>query len=245
VGHRIKELGWLTTITTAALLTGTVPAAHAEEPTSPTARDDDGERAARAALALRTAREARQQHAIDGDTARVREAVALLEDAQWEGSWGEDREPDPAIAAELEACKAILGDAAPAPTPAPTTARGPMVDVHPADLIRTTIDTDPRLRARWRRGSALMGVGIPVMVAGGVLFVSGAVFGLVNLIDNDFNGVGLGLFLGGVVALGGGGTMIGFGVRDRIVAKRDARRRLDLSLLPRRDGFALGLRMRF
>ena len=198
------------------------------------------ETAAQKAVSVAVA--ARMQYAKDGDPAPVREAIAQLEDVQWASSWSEEQSPDPALQAELEACRALLEAPPPRPVTPPSAAG---IDVHPSDMVRATIDADPRLRKRWRRGGTLVGFGIPVVIAGGAMFVSGAVFGLVNLIDNDFDGTGLGLFLGGFAAMGAGGTMIGFGIRDRAVAKRDARRRLAIATLPRRGGLSLGAVLRF
>jgi hypothetical protein len=193
--------------------------------------------------ALSAAVAARLQYEKNGDLAPVRAAIAQLEEVQWAASWSAEKTaPDAAIDAELAACRALLESPAPRPAPAPNVAG---IDVHPSDLVRATIDADPRLRKRWRRGGTLVGFGIPVVVVGAGMFVSGAVLGVVNLIEDDINGSGIGLFLGGFAAMGAGGTMIGFGIRDRSVAKRDARRRLDLAMLPRRGGLSFGMSLRF
>jgi hypothetical protein len=217
------------------VLAGATPARAepSEAPTDATATRD----------AVARASAARRQYAIDRDPAAVRAAIERLEELEW-SALHEEREPDAEIAAELEACRALLHSPTPAPAPAPAPA-GPAIDVPTADLIRATIAADPQLSKRWRRGSVLFGFGIPVTIVGAGMFVGGAVLGIVNVVDQNFDGSGLGLFLGGFAAMGAGGTMIGFGVRDRAVAKRDARRRLQMSLLPRRGGASFGVALRF
>lgn len=228
-----------------ALVLGAVAAApiataHAEDPT-PAATADARDRAA---AAVRAAKAAREQYVIDGNAAPLRAAITRLEEIQWEMSWA-DSTPDALaseLADELAACQQVSSRPAPA---APPAQHAVGVDVADADLLRATIASDPTIRRRWRRGSALMGAGVPVMIVGGGMLVSGAVFGLVNAFDRDFDGTGLGLFLGGLAAMGGGGAMIGLGVKDRVIAKRDARRRLQVSVVPRKGGAWAGLQLRF
>ena len=121
-------------------------------------------------------------------------------------------------------------------------------DARDRDVLRRSIRGDDRLRARWTRGWALVGVGTPVSLAGLGLVMG---FGFQALVLGDGNHehrdgylVGVGGSVGGAVMLAAGLAMLGVGGHDIVQTKRGARR-LHVSFSPTRGGAYAGLQLRF
>ena len=121
-------------------------------------------------------------------------------------------------------------------------------DARDRDVLRQTIKADARLRARWTRGWVLVGVGIPVTLAGlGLAFRF--VFDVSILCDGNSEHSescrrGIPGLAGGMVLLAGATAMLGVGGHDIVQTKRGARR-LHVSLSPTRRGAFAGLQLRF
>jgi hypothetical protein len=125
-------------------------------------------------------------------------------------------------------------------------------DVACRDLVRAQIGKDFELRRRWRRGSLLVGLGVPVAAGGVALTIAGALLWntvAVDRFDHDPPlpppAAPIAMTFVGVAAVGGAVTMIVLGALDRSAARREARHRLSLSLVPARRGALLGAAMRF
>ena len=143
----------------------------------------------------------------------------------------------------------------------------PVVYVTTSDMIRAKIDADAALRERWRRGSALLGVGIVTTIGAGVMLVAGGIMAAGDSYDwcgtsswtqdghtttmhepcpnGEIGGASIGLIAGSFAVASAGATMMGFGIRDRVIAKRDARRRLSIAAAPTRDGATFAFTLRF
>ena len=122
-------------------------------------------------------------------------------------------------------------------------------DAYDRDRMRAAIREHAALRKRWRRGSLLIGFGVPAVLASVPLLAGGGVWiGVHRTLSDEHTpryGGGIALVLSGVATFGGAATMLALGVIDRRTAKQAARRRLTLSLLPTRDGAWLGMRLQF
>jgi hypothetical protein len=108
------------------------------------------------------------------------------------------------------------------------------------------------LRARWRRGNALIGVGVPLALGGAAMMaIGGASWNTVAVDRFDHDpplpppAGPIAMTLGGAAIVGGAVTMIVFGALDRRAVKRENRRRMSVSLMPMRRGVVLGAGLRF
>lgn len=108
------------------------------------------------------------------------------------------------------------------------------------------------LRARWRRGNLLIGLGVPIAFGGVAMAVVGGTSWSTVAADRFDHDPPLpppagpiAMTLGGAAVLGGAVTMIVFGALDRRAVKRQGRRRMSLSLMPTRRGAMLGAALRF
>ena len=63
--------------------------------------------------------------------------------------------------------------------------------------------------------------------------------------DDGISPAAIGLLTGSFATAAAGATMMGFGIRDRALAKREARRRLSIAAAPTRHGATFAFTLRF
>lgn len=63
--------------------------------------------------------------------------------------------------------------------------------------------------------------------------------------DRGIGRTSIGLIAGSVALASAGAVMMGVGIRDRVIAKREARRRLSIAAAPTRNGTTFAFTLRF